>query len=285
MKWFRRSESAPPEFTVRVEGVTRTFGGGERAVHVLRGVDLNVMPGELVALYGPSGSGKTTLLNLIGSLDSPTTGSLEVVGREVSGLRARARAKLRRRHIGFIFQNNTLVPTYTAMENVDLALRLPGFGYFERRKRAKSALEAVGLSAWATHVPDELSGGQRQRVAIARALALRPELILADEPTSGLDTRTARRILRLFQGVAQRQNTAFIIVSHDPMIEAFVDVAYDLVDGKLVQRAKQIKTVTDTNVKTDSDLDIDTDEPADDLSEASTTISTETSEETKEETR
>ncbi len=265
MKGFRRKETAAPEFTVRVEGVTRTFGSGDRAVHVLRGVDLNVRPGELIALYGPSGSGKTTLLNLIGSLDAPTTGLIEVVGHEVTAMRSRARARLRRRHIGFIFQNNTLVPTYSAMENIDLALRLPGFGYFERRKRARSALEAVGLSAWASHVPDELSGGQRQRVAIARALALRPELILADEPTSGLDTRTARRILRLFQGVAQHQNTTFIIVSHDPMIEAFVDVAYDLVDGKLVQRAKKTPPATA----------IDADESDE---------SSETSEEAKEET-
>jgi ABC-type lipoprotein export system ATPase subunit len=246
MKWFRRRETTIPEFVVRVESVTRAFGTGERAVQVLQGVDLSVGSGELVALYGPSGSGKTTLLNLIGGLDSLSTGTVEVGGRNVSAMRSRARAKLRRRYIGFIFQNNTLIPTYTALENIDLALRLPGFGYFERRRRAKSALEAVGLSAWATHVPDELSGGQRQRVAIARALALRPELILADEPTSGLDTRTARRVLRLFQGVAQRQGTAFIIVSHDPMIEFFVNVAYDLSDGRLVQREKQASPSSDT---------------------------------------
>jgi putative ABC transport system ATP-binding protein len=239
MRFFRRKEQTPAEYAVKVEGVTRIFGSGDRAVHVLRGVDLTVNPGELVALYGPSGSGKTTLLNIIGALDMPTDGSVWIGDRELTKLRTRARARLRRRHIGFIFQNNTLIPTYTAMENIDLALRLPGFGYFERRKRTRSALEAVGLVAWATHVPDELSGGQRQRVAIARALALRPELILADEPTSGLDTRTARRILKLFQGIAQRQNTAFIIVSHDPMIESFVHVAYDLLDGKLVRRVKQ----------------------------------------------
>jgi ABC-type lipoprotein export system ATPase subunit len=283
MKWFRRGEAAPPEHTVKVEDVTRTFGSGDRAVRVLRGVSLDVHPGELVALYGPSGSGKTTLLNLIGSLDSPSTGTIEVVGRELTSLRSRARAKLRRRHIGFIFQNNTLVPTYTAMENIDLALRLPGFGYFERRKRSKSALEAVGLSAWATHVPDELSGGQRQRVAIARALALRPELILADEPTSGLDTRTARRILRLFQGVAQRQNTAFIIVSHDPMIEAFVDVAYDLFEGKLVRRAKQIPPpdTDDDNDHIDSSDKEFRPAPAASVADSA---SSETSEEAKEET-
>jgi ABC-type lipoprotein export system ATPase subunit len=126
------------------------------------------------------------------------------------------------------------MPTYTAYENVDLALRLPGMGFFERRKRATAALNVVGLSAWSDHVPDELSGGQRQRIAIARALALQPDLILADEPTSGLDSRTARRILGLFGAVAAAQGTTFLIVSHDPMVAEYVDVAYDLLDGRLV---------------------------------------------------
>jgi putative ABC transport system ATP-binding protein len=238
MRFFRQKTQTPVEHAVKVEGVTRSFGSGERAVHVLRGVDLIVHPGELVALYGPSGSGKTTLLNLIGTLDMPNDGTVLIADQNVTKMRNRARARLRRRHIGFIFQNNTLVTTYTAMENIDLALRLPGFNFLERRKRARSALEAVGLLAWASHVPDEMSGGQRQRVAIARALALRPALILADEPTSGLDTRTARRVLKLFQGIAEKQNTAFIIVSHDPMVENFVDTAYDLSDGKLVRREK-----------------------------------------------
>jgi ABC-type lipoprotein export system ATPase subunit len=150
----------------------------------------------------------------------------------------RARARLRRREIGFIFQSYTLMPTYTAVENIDLALRLPGLGYFERRKRAKTALAAVGLTAWSSHVPDELSGGQRQRVAVARALALRPALILADEPTSGLDTPTARRVLTLFRGIAEAQGTTFLIVSHDPMIVEYVDAAYDLHDGKLKPRLR-----------------------------------------------
>lgn len=239
MHFFQRKKQTPAEQAVKVEGVTRSFGSGERAVHVLRGVDLTVSPGELVALYGPSGSGKTTLLNLIGALDTPNDGTILIADYDITKMRNRARARLRRRHIGFIFQNNTLVPTYTAMENIDLALRLPGFNFLERRKRVRSALEAMGLIAWASHVPDEMSGGQRQRVAIARALALRPALILADEPTSGLDTRTARRVLKLFQGIAEKQKTAYIIVSHDPMVENFVDTAYDLSDGKLVRREKQ----------------------------------------------
>lgn len=222
---------------VLVEGVERTFGEGERAVRVLRGLDLCVQKGERIALYGPSGSGKTTLLNLIGALDRPNAGRIEVLGKDIVKMRDGARARLRRRHIGFIFQSYTLMPTYTALENIDIALRLPGLFFFERRKRARAALEAVGLSAWANHVPDELSGGQQQRIAIARALALRPAIILADEPTSGLDTRTARRILSLFRHIAETQGTTFLIVSHDPMVVEYVDRAYDLHDGKLVPRA------------------------------------------------
>ena len=223
---------------VQVKNVQRSFGQGSTSVHVLRGLDLTVTTGKLIALYGPSGSGKTTLLNLIGALDYPNSGSIELNGSDITRLSERQRARLRRHEIGFIFQTYTLLPTYTAIENIDLALRLPGLGYFERRKRAKSALAAVGLSAWANHIPDELSGGQRQRIAIARALALRPPLILADEPTSGLDTGTARRVMTLFRGIAEAQQTTFIIVSHDPLIAEIVDTAYDLHDGQLIPRSE-----------------------------------------------
>jgi putative ABC transport system ATP-binding protein len=224
------------EVLVRAEGVVRTFGSGERAVRVLRGLDVEVYSGELVALYGPSGSGKTTLLNLVGALDRPTKGKIVVCGKEITRMRDGSRARLRRRRVGFIFQSSTLVPTYTALENIDLALRLPGLNFFTRRKRARSALQAVGLSAWADHVPDELSGGQQQRVAIARAIALQPALMLADEPTSGLDTRTSRRMLTLFRGIAEAQGTAFLIVSHDPIVIDYVDRAFDLHDGLLFTR-------------------------------------------------
>lgn len=222
--------------SVQVEGIERSFGNGDSQLRVLRGVDLSVHAGELVALFGPSGSGKTTLLNLIGALDRPNAGKIIVNGQDILKMNDRKREKFRRREIGFIFQNATLLPTYTAAENIDLALRLPGLGYFERRRRTRAALEAVGLSAWSGHVPDELSGGQRQRVSIARALALRPALILADEPTSGLDTRTARRTLALFRGIAEHQETTFLIVSHDPMVVEYVNHAYDLVDGQLARR-------------------------------------------------
>jgi putative ABC transport system ATP-binding protein len=232
----QQRKQIPKDAAVIAVGVRRSFGSGNRMLHVLRGVNLKVVKGQLVGLYGPSGSGKTTLLNLIGALDMPNNGRIFVDGKDVTRMSDNARARLRRTHIGFIFQNYTLVPTYTALENIDLTLRLSGMGYFERRRRSKSALEAVGLSAWADHMPDELSGGQRQRVAIARALAARPALILADEPTSGLDTRTSRRIMTLFHEIARDQGTAFVIVSHDPVVVDFVDRAYDLDHGIIKPR-------------------------------------------------
>ncbi|MBN1563611.1 MAG: ABC transporter ATP-binding protein [Anaerolineae bacterium] len=220
------------ELSVQVRSVERNFGN----VRVLRGLDLDVRVGELVALYGPSGSGKTTLINLIGALDKPNAGQITVMDQNIVKMNDRRRAKLRRKQIGFIFQSATLLPTYSALENIDLALRLPGLGYFERRRRAKAALAAVGLSPWADHMPEELSGGQRQRVAIARALALQSRLILADEPSSGLDTATIKRILALFRGIAEAENTTFLIVSHDPLVVDFVDTVYDLLDGKIIRR-------------------------------------------------
>jgi ABC-type lipoprotein export system ATPase subunit len=225
------------QYAVECTAVERTYGSGETAVRVLRGLDLKVEAGMLVALYGPSGSGKTTLLNLIGALDTPTNGNISVLGDDIVRMNENARATFRRTQLGFVFQSYALLSTYSALENIDLALRLLKLGYRERNRRAHAALEAVGLSAWASHVPDELSGGQRQRIAIARALALQPKLMLADEPTGGLDTRTTRRVMSLFRGIAHQQGTTFIIVSHDPLVAQHVDLAYDLHDGQLVPRA------------------------------------------------
>ncbi len=218
--------------SVMVSGVTKSYG----AAQVLRGVDLTVQAGDLIALFGASGSGKTTLLNLIGALDVPTAGSITISGVDITHLGERRRIQFRRQQIGFIFQNYTLMPTYTAAENIDLLLRLRGISYGERRRRTTHALESVGLSAWADHLPAELSGGQRQRIAIARALAAQPLLILADEPTSGLDSQTARRILALFRALAAAQGATFLIVSHDPALAARVDAVYDLRDGVAVKR-------------------------------------------------
>ncbi|HEX3049745.1 MAG TPA: ABC transporter ATP-binding protein [Aggregatilineaceae bacterium] len=220
------------EISICVRGIQRNFGD----LQVLRGIDLDVHVGELVALFGPSGSGKTTLVNLIGALDRPNAGDIQILGKDIVRMGDRRRAKLRRKQIGFIFQDSSLLPTYSALENIDLALRLPHLHVFERRRRAKAALSAVGLSAWASHMPEELSGGQRQRIAIARALALQSRLILADEPTNGIDTATARRILSLFRGIAAAEDTSFLIVSHDPMVMEFVDTIYDLQDGLIIRR-------------------------------------------------
>jgi putative ABC transport system ATP-binding protein len=221
---------------VKVENLHRSFGSGKSRVDVLRGVDLQVEAGELVVLFGPSGSGKTTLLNLIGTLDEATEGTVSIQGQDIERIGEGKRAKLRRTGFGFIFQTYTLMPTYTAAENIDLVLRLPNLNIFERRRRIKSTLEAVGLSAWADHLPGQLSGGQRQRVAIARALALRPAIVLADEPTSGLDTRTSKRVLSLLKGIGDAQGTAFLIVSHDATVQNYVHRAFDLQDGKLIPR-------------------------------------------------
>jgi ABC-type lipoprotein export system ATPase subunit len=220
------------ELTIQVRGVERHFG----SLNVLCGVDLDAHAGELVALFGPSGSGKTTLVNLIGALDYPDAGQINVLGKDIIHMSEGRRARLRRREIGFIFQSVSLLPTYSALENIDLALRLPRLGFFERRRRAKAALEAVGLSEWAGHMPEELSGGQRQRIAIARALALQSRLVLADEPSSGIDIAAMRRILALFRGIADAEGTTFLIVSHDPVMAEFVDTVYDLTDGLVIQR-------------------------------------------------
>jgi putative ABC transport system ATP-binding protein len=224
------------KLSVQARSVERRFGNGERTQHVLRGLDMTVRAGELVALFGPSGSGKTTLLNIIGALDRPNAGEVLINGRDILRLNERGRAALRRSQLGFIFQSQTLLPIYTALENIELALRLLPVRIFERRRRARAALEAVGLSAWASHMPDELSGGQVQRITIARALASRPSVILADEPTSGLDTRTSRLILNLFRGIAEAQGTTFLIATHELLLAEYVDTTYDLRDGLLVRR-------------------------------------------------
>ncbi len=220
------------ESVVKMTDIQQSFGSH----HVLNGINLEVEAGHIIALFGPSGSGKTTLLNLIGTLLKPTSGQIEVLGHNILKMSDRRKTKLRRQQLGFIFQSTTLLPTYSAAENIDVALRLRGLGYFERRKRIRSVLSQVGLTDWAGHVPAELSGGQQQRIAIARVLAAKPALILADEPTNGLDTRTTRQIMTLFQEIAHEQDTTFLMVSHDPMITHFVDYAYDLENGLIQER-------------------------------------------------
>ena len=220
---------------VRVEGVTRVYQVGAQEVHALRGVDLSVERGQLVALQGRSGSGKTTLLNIIGGLDRPTGGQVYFDGQQLTGMSGRALTQLRRHRIGFIFQSFALLPTYSALENIELLLRIAGVGRRERDRRARDSLRLVGLAPWIDHRPDELSGGQQQRVAIARALAGRPALILADEPTGELDSVTGQQILELFRRVVDHEGTTVLMATHDLTVDLFADQVVHLQDGCVVQ--------------------------------------------------
>jgi ABC-type lipoprotein export system ATPase subunit len=219
---------------VRAVGVERVYRLGRTEVHALRGVNLTLTAGQLVVLRGRSGSGKTTLLNCIGGLDRPTNGEVYLFGQRLSALSERARTRLRRRRIGFVFQSFALLPTLSAFENVELPLRIDGVGRRERRERAWACLELVGLAPWADHRPYELSGGQQQRVGIARALANRPDLILADEPTGELDSATGRQILALFRRVVEQEGVTVLVATHDPTADEYAHRVYHLEDGRIV---------------------------------------------------
>jgi ABC-type lipoprotein export system ATPase subunit len=221
---------------VRAQQVTRVYRVDSREIPALRGVDLEIGAGKVVALRGRSGSGKTTLLNCIGGLDRPTSGEVWFEGRDVTRLPERTRVDLRRHRIGFVFQSHALLATYSAWENVDLMLRLAGVRRRERQERTEEVLALMGLAKWREHRTFELSGGQQQRVAIARAIAPRPSLILADEPTGELDSATGQQILTLFRRIADRDGTTVLIASHDLAVDAFADEVIHLMDGRVVDK-------------------------------------------------
>ena len=229
--------TAEPGAAVHVRGVHRTFGQGRSAVHALRGVDLDVSPGELVALVGRSGSGKTTLLNVVGGLDRPDEGSVLVDGIDVAALTEDGQDELRRDQVAFVFQTFGLIPVLTAAENVGLPLRLRDAPVAEREHRVDLLLQLVGLSAHALQRPDELSGGQQQRAAIARALAASPRLLVADEPTGQLDSETGLSVMALIRGVVEAEGMTALVATHDPVMIALADRAVHLVDGRLVAGA------------------------------------------------
>lgn len=214
---------------VLLKGVTRTFGQTE----VLKGIDLSVAPGQVVAIYGRSGSGKTTLLNLVGGLDRPTAGAIEVDGVDLGRLSDEALTQLRRQRIAFVFQSYGLLAHLTAWENVIFALRLAGCPRSAWQSRAAEALDAGGLTGRAHHLPGALSGGEQQRVAIARALAVQPRLILADEPTGALDHTTGHQIIDLLVHFAHRTGATIWLVTHDLSVRERVDQAYQISDGRL----------------------------------------------------
>ena len=223
---------------IRCEGLKRTYSIGALKVHALNGVDVSIQKGMLVAFKGRSGSGKTTLLNLLGGLDQPDEGQVYVEGKHLAAMTEQEITRLRRNRIGFVFQSFALVPTFSAYENVELPLRIAGRSPDWREKRARECLDMVGLLRWSEHRPYEMSGGQQQRIAIARALANSPALILADEPTGELDTSSGRRTLNLFRRIAEKDALTIVIATHDPIIEEYASVIYELTDGKITNITK-----------------------------------------------
>ncbi len=213
--------------------VYRTHGKGETAVHALRGVTLAVAPGEFVAVMGPSGSGKSTLLNLAGGLDAPTRGEVVVEGSVLGGLNRKQLAAVRRRRVGYVFQDLNLLPSLTAAENVALPLELDGMSLRKTRRHAIAALEEVGLADLALRFPDEMSGGQQQRVAIARALVGDRRLVLADEPTGALDSQTGEAVLKLLRARVDA-GAAGVLVTHEARHAAWADRVVFLRDGEIV---------------------------------------------------
>lgn len=218
---------------IKAIGIKRTFGKGAGEVVALRGANLSIRPGRLVALRGRSGSGKTTLLNLLGALDRPTEGAIYFAGEEMTGLSEKKRDGIRRRNMGLIFQSFALVPYMSAYENVEFALRIAGVPSNQYRRLAEEALDFVGLKPRMKHRPYELSGGEQQRVAIARAIAHQPALILADEPTAELDSKMGLQVLKVFKDLVQ-QGMTIILTTHDPAIMEIVDQVYSLEDGIIV---------------------------------------------------
>jgi len=222
---------------VSVKNAVKEYTLGKVVVPALRGVSLDVHEGEFLSIAGPSGSGKTTLLNLIGCVDRPTKGSVEVAGQNTNELGERALTNLRLYTIGFIFQSFNLVPVLSVFQNIELPLLLQRrLKTAERRTRVEALLERVGLRDYGRHRPTELSGGQRQRVAIARALVTRPQLVLADEPTANLDSVTGENIIDLMKELNHADRTTFIFSTHDARVMAHASAVVRLADGKLVDR-------------------------------------------------
>lgn len=231
--------SVATDVAVRVSNVVRSYTINSERVLALKGVSLEVPVSSFVALMGRSGSGKTTLLNMIGGLDQPTEGEVEVYGQPVSKMNQEQLTMLRRERIGYIFQSFALLPILSAWENVEMPLRIAGIrSGKERRKRAEEALALVGLEKWSTHRPSEMSGGQQQRVAIARALVGRPQLLLADEPTGELDSTTGRNLLTLLRNIVKNEGVTLVMATHDRTIHEFADDVYHLRDGQVVDHTR-----------------------------------------------
>ncbi|MGL4397221.1 MAG: ABC transporter ATP-binding protein [Hyphomicrobium sp.] len=219
---------------LEAEGVVKELGQGAGLVRALKGVSLQLVPGELTLLMGPSGSGKTTLLSILGCIMAPTSGSLKIAGESVLGRSPEELAKLRRDHIGFIFQSYNLFPTLNAIENVRIALDVRGISGYSATSRSEEVLRDVGLGHRLMNYPGNLSGGEQQRVAVARAIASSPSIVLADEPTAALDSENGHAVMALLSRIAKEQGRSVLAVTHDPRTLGYADRVVRIEDGKIV---------------------------------------------------
>lgn len=225
---------------IRIENVIKTYDMGENSVKALQGISFTIQQGEFVSIMGPSGSGKSTCMNMIGCLDRPSSGLVEINGKETAKMSEKELAELRNKTIGFVFQQYHLLPSMTVLENVMLPLRYQGIEKHLRKEMAIKALEKVGLQNRKSHRPHELSGGQKQRVAIARAMVTNPKIILADEPTGALDSETGKQVLDMFRQI-NATGTTIILVTHDPEIGASTNRCIKIFDGKIKSDSMNIE--------------------------------------------
>ena len=222
------------QIAIRMDDLTKVYEVGETEIRALNGVDLEIVKGQFVSIMGPSGSGKSTLLNVIGCIDTPTSGSLRIMDQEVSRLKDKDLTAIRLSTIGFIFQQFYLIPTLNAIENVELPMKEARIPRDDRHRRATQLLDMVGLSNRIIHLPNQLSGGEQQRVAIARALANEPDILLADEPTGEVDSQTSDSILSILEDLNRDRGLTMVVVSHDPNVANRAPRRLSMVDGKIV---------------------------------------------------
>jgi putative ABC transport system ATP-binding protein len=236
----RSAAWADAALAIEARGITKDYGQGEAVVHVLKGVDLRVNRGEMLAIMGPSGSGKSTLLGILSGLDYPTSGQVIINGQDITRLNENALAEVRNREIGFVFQTFNLIDALTAQENVELPIQLDPHARFHPAKRARELLASVGLLERANHKPSQLSGGEQQRVAIARALANDPTVIFADEPTGNLDSENGEIVLNLLKDLNERVGKTIVIVTHDSHIAAQCHRIVHLLDGRFIDEKASV---------------------------------------------
>jgi len=228
---------------IRLRKITKVYGTGQAEMQALRGVDLDIQKGDFVSIMGPSGSGKSTCMNILGCLDTPTAGSYQFEGVDVSQLTRQQRARLRRYYLGFVFQGFNLLNRTSAIENVELPLVYRGTPARQRHDMAKEALKTVGLNGWESHTPGELSGGQQQRVAIARAIVTQPSVLFADEPTGNLDTSRSHEIMDLLTGLNRDNHITVVMVTHEPDMAAYTKRTVHFLDGLVHSDSSNGETV------------------------------------------